>query len=101
METHNLLNWANNITESWKSIDISQVNGNNVRLRVMEDVTANWHSHDISDECFYVISGTVHLDTEHETKTLNAHELFIVPAQTKHRARVKGRAVLLVIDKIE
>lgn len=101
MEKHNLLDLANGITESWKSFNISQVNGNNVRFRVMEDVTARWHSHDASDELFYVISGTVHIDTEDETHTLNANELFVVRAKTKHRARVEGRATILVIDNIE
>ncbi|MEA5565955.1 cupin domain-containing protein [Anabaena sp. UHCC 0399] len=100
MEKHNLLDLANGITESWKSFNISQVNGNNVRLRIMEDVTARWHSHDASDELFYVISGTVHIDTEDETHTLNANELFVVRAKTKHRARVEGRATILVIDNI-
>jgi mannose-6-phosphate isomerase-like protein (cupin superfamily) len=101
MKKNNLLSWANEITESWKSVNISQVNGNNVRLRVMEDVTAGWHSHDTSDEFFYVISGIVHIDTEHGTQTLKPNELFVVPAKTKHRARVDGRATLLVIDKID
>ncbi|HIK06164.1 MAG TPA: cupin domain-containing protein [Trichormus sp. M33_DOE_039] len=67
----------------------------------MEDITANWHSHDVSDELFYVISGIVHIDTEYGTETLNSNDLFIVPAKTKHRARVEGRATLLIIDKID
>ncbi|WP_169219183.1 cupin domain-containing protein [Brasilonema sp. UFV-L1] len=101
MEKYNLKNLGNGITESWKSFNISQINGNNVRFRVMQDITANWHSHNASDEFFYVISGIVHLDTEDGTHTLNTNELFIVPAKTKHRARVEGKATLLVIDKIE
>ncbi|KAF3886497.1 MULTISPECIES: cupin domain-containing protein [Nostocales] len=101
MEKHNLKHLGDGIVESWKSFNISQVNSNNVRFRVMENVTASWHSHSTSDELFYVISGTVHIDTEDGTHTLSANELLIVPAKTKHRARVEGKATLLVIDKIE
>jgi mannose-6-phosphate isomerase-like protein (cupin superfamily) len=38
---------------------LSTVNGNAVRLRVVERFTATWHIHNASDELFYVISGTV------------------------------------------
>ena len=97
----NLINLSEGIVESWKSLDISQFNGNSVRLRVMEDMTANWHSHDNSDELFYIISGEVHIDTEAGTETLGANEIYIVPAKMRHRARVAGRATLLVIDGIK
>lgn len=52
----NLIDLSEAIAESWKSINIGQFNGNSVRFRVMEDVTANWHTHDNSDELFYVVS---------------------------------------------
>lgn len=101
MKKYNLSTLDNEIAESWKNLNLSQVNGNNIRLRILEDITANWHSHDVSDELFYVISGIVHIDTEYGTETLNSNDLFIVPAKTKHRARVEGRATLLIIDKID
>jgi quercetin dioxygenase-like cupin family protein len=88
------------VTESWKSIDLGKVNGNAVRLRVMEGMTANWHTHASSDEFFYVISGTIHMDTEQGTRKIRTGELFVVPAGTLHRGRVEGRATMLVIDGI-
>jgi mannose-6-phosphate isomerase-like protein (cupin superfamily) len=87
-------------SEAWKSLDVATVNGNAVRCRVMQDVTANWHVHDSSDELFLVISGTAYLDTERGTQKLDAGQLFVVPSGTRHRARVEGRATLLVIDDI-
>ena len=97
----NLINLSEGIAESWKSLNIGQFNGSSVRLRVMADVTANWHSHDNSDELFYVISGEVHIDSEAGTQLLSANEICIVPAKIRHRARVEGRATLLVIDGIQ
>ena len=96
----NLINLSEGIAENWKSLNISQFNGNNVRLRVMEDVTANWHAHDNSDELFYVISGEVYIDSEAGAQALSANEICIVPAKVRHRARVEGRATLLIIDGI-
>ena len=88
------------ITAAWRSVDVAAVNGNAVRCRVMEDAAADWHVHADSDELFYVISGTVCLDTEHTTHALGAGQLLVIPARTRHRARVTGRATLLVVDRI-
>ena len=100
-DSHDLIRLSEGIAENWKSLDISQFNGNHVRLRVMEDVTANWHTHDYSDELFYVISGEIQIDSEEGTQSLGVSELTIVPAKMRHRARVEGRAVLLVIDGVK
>jgi mannose-6-phosphate isomerase-like protein (cupin superfamily) len=93
-------NLERGITDSWKSIDAATVNGNVVRFRVIENVTANWHTHMHSDELFYVLSGTVYMDTEHGTQEIRSRQLFVVPSGTLHRARVTDRATLLVIDSI-
>ena len=88
------------ITDSWKSIDVAKVNGNTVRFRVMENVTANWHTHAHSDELFYVLSGIVYMDTQHGTQEIRSGHLFVVSSGTPHRARVMDRATLLVVDSI-
>ena len=88
------------VTAPWKSFDVATVNGNVVRLRVMADATASWHSHESSDELFYVMSGTLLVDTGHGTRVIRAGQLFVVPAGTRHRGRVEGRAVVLVADGI-
>jgi mannose-6-phosphate isomerase-like protein (cupin superfamily) len=67
----------------------------------MEDITANWHVHAESDELFYVISGTFHMDTEQGTRDIRSGELFVVPAGTRHRGWVEGRATMLIIDGID
>jgi mannose-6-phosphate isomerase-like protein (cupin superfamily) len=88
------------VTDAWKSFDVAIVNGNAVRLRVMEHKTADWHVHERSDELFYVISGTLFMDTEDGTRRIDASEIFVVPSGIRHRARVEGRATLLVVDKV-
>jgi mannose-6-phosphate isomerase-like protein (cupin superfamily) len=75
------------VTDAWRSFDVATVNGNAVRCRIMENVTSSWHIHETSDELFHVISGTVHLDTEHTTHELVPGQLFVVPAGTRHSPR--------------
>lgn len=88
------------VTDAWKSFDVATVNGNAVRFRVMENTTANWHVHEYTDELFYVVSGTVLMDTEHGLREIRSRQLLVIPAGTHHRARVEGRATLLVVDNI-
>jgi mannose-6-phosphate isomerase-like protein (cupin superfamily) len=88
------------VTDAWRSFDIAAVNRNAVRLRVMENKTANWHRHETSDELFYVVSGSISIDTEDTTHALQPGQLVVVPAGMEHRARAPGRATLLVIDQI-
>jgi mannose-6-phosphate isomerase-like protein (cupin superfamily) len=88
------------VTDTWKSFDVATVNGNAVRFRVMDNTTANWHVHEHTDELFYVVSGTVLMDTEHGVREIHSRQLPVIPARTRHRARVKGRATLLVVDNI-
>jgi mannose-6-phosphate isomerase-like protein (cupin superfamily) len=89
-----------NATDTWKSVDVATVNGNAVRFRMMQDVTAKWHVHTRSDEFFYVVSGTVFMDTAQGTREIHSGQVFVVPAGTRHRARVEGRATMLVVDAI-
>ena len=91
---------AAGVTDAWKSFDIATINGNAVRFRVMENRTANWHVHEDSDELFYVVSGTVLMDTEAGVREIQAGQLFVVPRGTRHRARVAGRASMVVVDKL-
>lgn len=83
--------------EHWKAIGIGEVNGSLVSARVMENVEAGFHTHEQSDEFFLVISGQVLIDTEGETIELNEGQSYTVKSGTKHRARVVGRAELIVV----
>ena len=89
---------AADISEAWKSLVLAQVNGQNVRLRVMQDRTAEWHAHADSDEAFFVLSGTFFLDTDEGTLRIDAGQFGVVRAGLRHRGRVEGRATMIVID---
>jgi quercetin dioxygenase-like cupin family protein len=89
------------VVAAWQSVDVATINGNAVRSRVMQDVTAPWHVHAASDKLFLVMTGTLHLDTEQGTHALGPGQLFVMPAGTRHRARVAGRATLLIVDGLD
>src|SRR5215471_11429491 len=98
---HQLKTLSDAVSEGWKNVNFTKVNGLNVRLRVIKDRAANFHVHADSDELFCCLEGVAHLDAaDGRTITLNPQELVVVPRNMPHRLRVEGRALMLVIDAI-
>lgn len=64
----------------------------------MRDTMADFHEHNSGAECFFVVSGVLHLDTDYGTVDLAPGQFFEVPAGVRHRARVGGEARLIVVD---
>lgn len=102
LEKHELKTLSDAVSDAWRNVNFAKVNGLDVRLRIITDRAANFHTHADSDELFCCLEGVAHLDTtDGDTTTLKPQELAIVPRNTSHRLRVEGRAVVLVIDAIK
>jgi mannose-6-phosphate isomerase-like protein (cupin superfamily) len=87
-------------SESWFSKVLASVAGANLRYRVMRDTARPFHVHEQSPECFFVLTGLVHIDTEDGCVSLSAGQFYQVRPGLKHRARVEGEATLLVFDAL-
>ena len=85
----------------WLAERLAACNGVNLKFRVMRGTTAEFHTHEQSPECFFVLSGCVHIDTEFGTATLNPGQFFEVAPGVRHRSRVEGEATVLVFDSID
>lgn len=85
---------------SWFTQVLASVGGANLRYRVMRDTAAAFHVHEQSSECFFVLSGLLHIDTDDGTVSLSAGQFCEVKAGLRHRARVEGEATLLVFDAL-
>ena len=69
-----------------------------VRLGVIEG-EFHWHKHDVEDEFFLVLDGTLLIDVEgHGTVTLARHQGYTVPRGVVHRARAPGRTTILMVE---
>ncbi len=86
--------------EPWSPRVIADYNGNDVMLARF-DGDFRWHVHPETDDLFLVVAGSIAIDLPEETVTLEAGELFVVPAGVRHRPRAlgDGAAVLLIEPK--
>lgn len=57
-----------------------------------------WHDHADTDEAFLVVSGTLEIDLPDRTVSMEAGELFVVPAGVSHRPRSDGGADVVLIE---
>ena len=96
----NVLKQINTVNDGLCSVPLGDVNGNTVFLRVMNNYKVPFHQHCETDELFFVLSGILNLDVEATTKTLEQGQAYTVKAGLKHRARVVGRAEIIVVRGI-
>ncbi|WP_406765999.1 cupin domain-containing protein [Candidatus Clostridium radicumherbarum] len=77
---------------------IGQLNGHVLSVVNVEDRTLDFHVHEGSDELFYVIEGSFHLETDEGLIKVNEGEFIIVPKGIRHRPVVKSLTRFLMIE---
>lgn len=88
------------VSEPYRNLVISRVNGSCFRLAVFNDVF-RWHHHPTSDELFLVVEGTLAIDLEDGTEfRLGPWQAVTIPASTIHRTRAIGRTVNLCFEEL-
>ncbi len=83
----NLLDIAREISQSdpsWASKQIGNFNGNQVNVRFMHQNISKWHVHPETDEMFFVLSGSVVIETEGAFIALSQNDFFIVNSGIRH-----------------
>ncbi|MEW6621418.1 MAG: cupin domain-containing protein [bacterium] len=86
-----------NIYDDWKNFIISEVNDHVVRLSVLQR-DFHWHIHKNSDECFYVIEGSLFVDLEDHTEVINPRQMITIPKNIRHRTRSNVRTLILCFE---
>jgi len=88
------------VSEPYRNLVISQVNGSCLRLAVFNDVY-RWHLHPASDELFLVVEGLLVIDLKGGLELrLRPWQSVTIPAGTIHRTRAIGRTVNLCFETL-
>lgn len=88
---------ADECSQKWWNQTLCQVNDSVARIGVFEG-EFHWHKHDLEDELFFVLEGTLLLDLEGRTVELAPRQGMVVPRGVVHRTRAPKRTVVLMIE---
>ena len=86
------------VTETFTPKIVAELNGQHVKVVLLEGDKVPWHTHDHEDEMFLVIDGELEVVTREETVRLGAGELVIVPRGQEHRVVPVGRVKLVLFE---
>lgn len=94
-----------NLKASVDSIDklyiydkVGQLNGHVLSVVNVENRTLDFHVHESSDELFYVIEGSFHLEIDEGLVKVDEGEFIIVPKGMRHRPVVMALTKFLMIE---
>lgn len=98
MKTINLVKEVNALEDLYIYKKVGYLNSHVLSVVQVENRTLDFHTHEYSDELFYVIEGSFNLETEVGKIKVNAGEFIIVPKGMKHRPEVKELTKFLMIE---
>lgn len=81
----------------WFNQTLCKVNSSVLRLGIF-DGDFHMHKHDNDDEVFFVLQGSIVLETEDNSFELNENEGICVPKGVMHRPIAKEKAIVLMIE---
>lgn len=77
---------------------VGNLNGHALTVVNVADRTLDFHVHEHSDELFYVIEGSFHLETEEGKIRIDQGEFIIVPKGVSHRPVVTDLTRFLMME---
>ncbi len=83
--------------DKWFNQTLCKVNGSVLRLGIFEG-EFHWHKHENDDEVFFVLEGSLLIETERGNFALKEREGVCIPKGTMHRPVAKEKAIVLMLE---
>ena len=94
----NLKDEASNLTNLFEYKKVGFMNNYMFNLIRAKDRLLDFHTHEDTDEVFYVLEGKMKIEFRDSMLELNAGELCIVPKGEEHRPVCKDEVVVMLIE---
>jgi mannose-6-phosphate isomerase-like protein (cupin superfamily) len=85
------------IQDHWNPRIVGELNNQQVKLVKLKGEFI-WHSHEIEDELFYVISGQLKMELRDQTILINPGEFLIVPRGVEHRPVAENEVAIMLFE---
>lgn len=97
MEKIDFASLAEKLKKAWTPIEIVRMDGYHLLLSMFEGAY-RFHKHD-AEEFFFVLKGTVEIETKEKTATLKTSEGFLLPKGVVHRSIAKEPSLVLMFER--
>ena len=84
-------------SEHWSPKVIAEMNDYQFKLVKIEGEFV-WHDHSHTDEVFIVLEGSMSIEFENRTITLNAGEMHVVPKGTRHKPFAESECKVMLVE---
>lgn len=89
---------AADLTERWSPRVVAELDDSFVKVAKVEG-SLTWHSHDVEDELFYILEGSLRIEMEARSVVLNAGDAFVVPKGVRHNPVAERECLLMLIER--
>ncbi len=97
MDAINLAEKLTQFDDQWSPRIVAQMNDCQFKLARIEGDFI-WHSHDDTDEAFFVVQGEFDMEYRDRTVTVKAGELVVVPKGVEHRPCAAKECQIMLIE---
>jgi mannose-6-phosphate isomerase-like protein (cupin superfamily) len=97
MNSVNLGNKFDQISEHWSPRIVGELNGQHVKLARLKGEFV-WHQHEHEDELFLVVKGTLRMRLRDEEVVINEGEFLIVPRGVEHQPVADDEVHVLLFE---
>lgn len=84
-------------TEQWQPKVVAEMNDYQFKLSKLEGDFV-WHSHEDTDETFFVIEGRLRIDFRDDAVEIGPGEMFVVPKGVEHKPYAEREVKLMIIE---
>ncbi len=89
---------ASTLMDYWSPHIVAEVDDCYVKVAKVKG-SLTWHRHEAEDELFLVLKGTLRIEMEDRTVTLNSGELFVVPKGVRHNPVADQDCHILLFER--
>ena len=86
------------LTEYWSPRVIAELDQSYVKVAKVRGMFG-WHQHADEDELFLILEGTLRIEMETESVTLDEGDLFVVPAGVRHNPSAEGECLVMLVEQ--
>lgn len=86
-------------SDHWHPRIVAELNGQHVKLAKLKGEFV-WHKHDLEDEMFYVVKGTLLMHFRDRAETIRANEFIVVPRGVEHKPEAEEEVLVMLFEPV-